>query len=320
MWMMVFMVLAAVVGGCGKPTEPKSGGLAIKAGDILVTGWVGSSSGVFSVSPATGAQSMLLSDTTFIDLSGIAISPEGDLYVADEDAFSSDTESNGGAVFRGSRATGAKTVVFRDRNLYSPLALTVAPSGLVYFTCFQELGGTAIVRLDPATGASSVLTSRSDNAFSSYGIAVAASGHLLVAVKAQNGSRGGVLRVDAASGGVDSLTWGDSLQSPVSLAVDGDGNVIVVDMGALDGQPSASGPRLFRVSPDGVQTVMTSGGWLVEPWGITVSQSGDILVYDDGNGFSAPARILRIHPVTGAQSVVASLDTFSGPSGIVVVP
>jgi NHL repeat len=61
---------------------------------------------VIRVNPTTGAQATVSSGGSFVDPSGIAVEADGDILVADANAF-----GGGGGVIRVDPATGAQTTV-----------------------------------------------------------------------------------------------------------------------------------------------------------------------------------------------------------------
>jgi hypothetical protein len=58
---------------------------------------------------------------------------------------------------------------------------------------------------------------------------------------------------------------------------------------------------------------------LLAPFGIAIDAAGDLLVFDQG-AFSLSGAVIRIDPVTGAQSTVSSGGSFVDPFGIALVP
>src|ERR1041385_9107142 len=62
-----------------------------------------------------------------------------------------------------------------------------------------------------------------------------------------------------------------------------------------------------------VATVISSGGTLVRPFGVTIDRNGDILVSDTG-----ALAIIRINPATGDQTVVSSGGILGTPYGIAI--
>jgi DNA-binding beta-propeller fold protein YncE len=123
--------------------------------------------------------------------------------------------------------------------------------------------GSTIYKIDPATGAQTVVTSFGvlDNLF---GITIDANGQILVTsgfVRVA-GSPAGVGRVDPETGAQTIVTTSGLLSAPLGIAIDADGQILVVDSN-LGG--------VVRVDPaTGAQTLVTTGGFLGPLSGITV--------------------------------------------------
>ena len=100
------------------------------------------------------------------------------------------------------------------------------------------------VRVDPASGAPATLASGApfDDPI---GIAVEASGQILVADESAAGGPGALFRVDPASGARATLASGAPFSAPTGVAVEASGQILVVDPAA---DPGALG-ALFRVDP-----------------------------------------------------------------------
>jgi sugar lactone lactonase YvrE len=83
------------------------------------------------------------------------------------------------------------------------------------------------------------------------------------------------------------------------------GDLVVTDFSCC------GGAGLIRVDRrTGAQTVISSGGMLLRPWGVAVAANGDIFVADalccdSGPGTGRAAGVIRINPTTGSQSVVS---------------
>ena len=74
------------------------------------------------------------------------------------------------------------------------------------------------------------------------------------------------------------------------------GDIIVTDAHALGGTGA-----VFAVNPQtGVQSIVSSGGYFSDPFGLAIDNNGDILVTD-----RTTKTILRVNPQSGAQSVIS---------------
>ena len=75
------------------------------------------------------------------------------------------------------------------------------------------------------------------------------------------------------------------------------GDIVVSDIGAK---------KLVRIDPTtGSQTVITSGGWLTQPFGLAIDPAGQVFVADLGGteGAASDGFILKVDPATGAQTL-----------------
>ncbi|MFJ3913871.1 NHL repeat-containing protein [Streptomyces vinaceus] len=78
---------------------------------------------------------------------------------------------------------------------------------------------------------------------------------LVVDANAFEGFRGGVIKVDPVSGTQTVVSSGGSFDSPAAIAIEADGNLLITDYRAANGEPT-----LFRVNPTtGDQHILASG-------------------------------------------------------------
>lgn len=177
-------------------------------------------------------------------------------------------------------------------------------------------GGGKVIKVDPSTGAQTVLAS-DGNFKDPFGAAMEADGHLMVADQdAGTGALGELIRVDLATGGQQIVssgnTPGNMFKAPSDVAIESNGNLIVVDPAALDGNGA-----VFRVDPTtGAQTIVTQDGFLRNPRGVTLNAVGYILVADEHTLGGGGGRVIGVDPVTGVQTVVCPQGDFLTPLGI----
>jgi sugar lactone lactonase YvrE len=175
------------------------------------------------------------------------------------------------------------------------------------------LGG--IIRVDPGTGAQTVVASGGLFNVGPIGLALGPAGEIFVS---NSGLVLGtlvvqIIRVDPGTGAMTLVSSGSGAFSPEpsGIALDPMGRIIVADaLGAFAG-------RIIRVDPlTGAQTTLSSGLNLVDPFDVVVDATGQILVADAG-----PARrIIRVDPATGVQTVISSGGSFVTPADVRVVP
>ena len=127
-----------------------------------------------------------------------------------------------------------------------PTGIVLGKDGNLYVA---ELGARAVIRVDPETGAETVV-SQGGHFASPSGIARSNDGHLLVV---DHGSDK-VIHVDPASGDQHVIASRGELHAPVDIAQDAEGKILIADM---------VGDKLIRIDPKtGVQTVIAQGGLL----------------------------------------------------------
>lgn len=165
----------------------------------------------------------------------------------------------------------------------------------------------AIIRVDPATGAQTVISS-GGSLLGPIGLALDAAGNILVVNYARD-----VIRVDPVTGVQTVVSSGGFFVIPYDIAIDAAGQILVVDTDAFGGSGG-----IIRVDPvTGAQTAVSSGGNFQGPAGITLDAAGQIFVAD-ADAFGGSGGIIRVDPVTGAQTVVSSGGDFVGPVRIAV--
>jgi len=199
---------------------------------------------------------------------------------------------------------------------------------------------SAVLRVDPKTGAATVISS-GGNLVRPFGVVVEADSNILVAdsgalaiirIDSQTGSNrvvssGGVLgtpygitldhqgnilvanaqavvRVDPQSGAQTVVSANGMFRAPVGVAVAGDGGIFVADMTGT----------IVRVDPaSGTQTNISAGTYLVNPVGITIDDDGSLLVADEGSH-----ALVRLDAASGAQQVVSVGNDLVTPVSVVI--
>jgi sugar lactone lactonase YvrE len=292
--------------GCGNksdgPTAPVPQPLSIKSGDLVLTDSHNGVGRLVAVDSA-GVQRVVASGGKLKYPSGLAFTSNGDIVVAEE------VGDTLGGVYRISRSTGAQTTITAGGLVRRPSGIAVGPNDEIYVACYvpdSVFGaGTGeagtVVRLDPVTGAPTVLTNRELTI--TYGLALEISGNLLVNTGLFSAA---VTRVDAvtysdaavsAGGSLTPLLLGVAIESSGSIIVVGDGTGVV---------------RLDAIT--GAQTVVSTGGEFQTPFGVAIDGNGRIVVADAAGG------ITRVDPTTGAQTRFSWNGQIYSPTGIAVVP
>jgi PKD domain len=130
-----------------------------------------------------------------------------------------------------------------------------------------------------------------------------------------------ILRADPATGGLAEISrngsQGELFRHPYDIAAAADGSLLVADMGAYatstDRTPDG---RIIRVDPvSGRQSVVTQGGHLVDPAGLTLGPDGLIYVVENVGTSGSPG-VVSVNPATGAQALVTQGGQLCYPFGI----
>jgi DNA-binding beta-propeller fold protein YncE len=270
---------------------------------------------VIRVDPLTGAQSLVSSGGEFYDPAGIAVAPDGQLYVVDNRA-----PDNDGAVIRVDPRTGVQTLVTqrsddpgRDQ-LDLPFGIAVAPDGGLVVAnrvspvrippgC-QALG--RVVRVDLVSGEQQLISADGDIAWP-LGLAVHADGSVVVANEC--GGRGGLIRVELPGGAQSEITSNsgeDVLVTPERIAFDPAGALLVSDFSL--GSDEDGG--IVRVDPEtGNQTLVRAGELFNHPLGIATVVN------------RPPAAALSLDPpvVAAGRPVRVDASRSSDPEGLRLV-
>jgi DNA-binding beta-propeller fold protein YncE len=229
---------------------------------------------VIRVDPLTGLQSLVSSGGEFFDPAGIAVAPDGQLYVVDNRA-----PDNDGAVIRVDPRSGAQTLVTERssapgrRELDLPFGIAIEGDGKLVVSNRESpaplpllcsvLG--KVVRVDPRTGDQVKVSSAGHIAWP-LGLAVRPDGGIVVANEC--GAGGGLVLLDRLGLGQLLLTPNgpeDVLVTPERIAFDPNGGLVVSDFSV---GPDGEG-GLVSVDPQtGAQSLVRAGELFNHPLGI----------------------------------------------------
>lgn len=308
----------------------------------------GGSGGVIKVDGMTGERTVVSENQSptggpsFVDPSGIARTPSGDLLVVDAADFG-DFAAPAGAVIRVDRETGARTTLSDNQNLFggpsfvAPFGIDLAPNGdalVVDPSAFPDNRG-GVIRVDRLTGQRTLVSNNAsptgEPRFSNpAGVARAPNGDLYVVdPDAFANTDGGVIRVDRLTGQRTTVsenqspTGGPSFVDPLAIARAPNGDLLVADENAFGGSGG-----VIRVDRDtGERTTVSQnqspigGPSFSAPTGIALLPNGDIVVTD-----GAGASVIRVDRNTGERTLVSDNQSppggpsFAIPVGIAVEP
>ena len=281
-------------------------------GDIVID----DTRGVVKIDPASGAQTMLLTNhftpfTHSISFFGVAADRAGNIVVAASEGFKSGPSVR--SVERLDAATGARTGLSRwvpaFTGEWTSQWMAVEADGDILLITDK------VIRLNPLTRSRTTVSS-GESFVTPRGIAVERDGDIIVADAGEDA----VIRVDPVSGAHTTLSSGGALADPVGVAVERDGAIIVADAKTVGG----SGAVVRIDQRTGAQTTVSSGGSFVEPRGVAIGADGSILVADARAVAGPPPQsdsgaVIGVDPKTGAQKIFSSLGGLSSPDTIAVI-
>lgn len=259
---------------------PRDVAIASNGDYIVADALAGGSGAVIRVNPLTGIQIVISSGDNFASgVNGIAIAPNGDLFV---------TEGVAGLVLRIDPVTGIQTIVasgFPSGAQLSGIEFD-ANGKLIVVDESSFQGGPlpdpngAVHRVDPVSGMITLISQ--ENLFEEpTGVAIASDGTLFIADRNTQTlvvGDGAIISVDPITGNQNFVSLGNLFLDPAGIVIDPmTGDLIVTDW-------NGGGGSIFRVNPTtGVQSVLASGGNLTDPFGIAVE------LRNGGDGIPEPS-------------------------------
>jgi sugar lactone lactonase YvrE len=278
---------AAEAGSLAAFEKPRSSPSPVahrRGGDIVF--------GVRSVLKISTVVIALLAPPTF---SPLAQAKPGDLYIGN---------AGNGKVLRINHKSGAQHVVASGQGLNSPDSGAFDDKGRLVIA---DYGAAAVFRVNVDTGAVAPLAS-GPPLEGPTDVAIGAGGKIYTADPfAGGGLLGAIFKV--ASGAATLVSDGQHFDGgPLGLAILPNGKILTADQ---DGGPSDSG-ALLKVNPkNGHQDVITEGGKLVNPYGMTLKRSKVAYLADPGSD-----SIVRVKLKTGRQKVIAKGKPLNGPTDV----
>ena len=275
---------------------------------------------VIRVDPATGNQTLVSEGGRLVDPAGIAVAPDGALYVLENVGAGGTPE-----VLRVDPATGAQSVVTSGNLLCYPFGIAIEPAGTLVVTDFGDEGEVdcpvdldqgLVVRVHPASGAQTLVSKRALPwgliLEKPFGVAVSPSGEILVANKdidlANSGGPDALIEVDNVIGAqtpVSPNTGLDPFVDPRRPALLPDGNLLTTDF-LLDDQEGGL-VHVAYADRSGTQTVLRQSRELFNnPLGLEVVVN------------RAPAAALRVTPteVAGGEALGYDASGSADPEGL----
>jgi hypothetical protein len=273
---------------------------------------------IIRIDPASGAQSVVSAGGELVDPAGIAVAPEGTLFVVENVGLGPARDP---AVVRIDPATGAQSVVTRGGNLCYPFGIALEPNGMLVVTDFGDLivGGQtqidcpenfgAVYRVNPGTGAQSILSrnqvpSPGNILRGVFGAAIEPGGGVLVVN--QTGADAAVAALNPANGEQAVVTpnssAADAFELPQRVAVLPDGNLLVADYALND----LEGGLVLVERSTGAARILRQGTLFNNPLGVALVVN------------RAPAATINFVPrkVAGGDWVTFDAAGSSDPEGL----
>ena len=268
--------------------------LSLQAGDILLTTFSQSSGpAVLRVDPATGQTDVVTSGGLLTAPEGLAIMPDGDLLVANQDNY-----HDVGSLVTIDPSTGAQRVFASGGLLSQPYDVALASNGDVFVA-----DNHSIIRLD-STGSTQQTIYSYAPGFAS--VDVFSSTDLIVGHSYGAGAPGSLVDVNISSGKGKTLAVAKPFYGPDDLVVNPkDGSIYATAM--------ASSSDITEVNPVTLSQRTVTSGVISTTFGIALAPDGSLVTTDGFGG------LYRADPVTGAANLVASDPAFSTSFGVAVV-
>lgn len=315
----------------------KSGSGQIQEGGCEVTVSTLAGNGVAGFKDGTGSAARLSYPY------GLAVGPDGTIYVADEGNHRIRKITPEGVVstFAGSGSQAFANGTGTAAAFSNPSGVAVASDGTVYVSDaynhrIRKITPDAIVSTFAGSGNATFAngTGAAASFWNPGAIALDGSGNVYVADTSNHRIRkitpGGVVTTLAGSGSAgsaDGVGTAASFNRPIGLAVNGEGVVYVAD---------TSSQRIRKIAPDGSVTTVAGSGLggfsdgngssatFSAPSGIAIDTTGTLYVADYNNN-----RIRMISPsgdvttiagtgAAGSNNGVGSVATFHAPKGIAI--
>ena len=259
--------------------------LAVEPGDLLVTDT--RAARIVRIDARTGEQALVVEGGLLIAPQHLVATPDGRAFVAD---------SGAGAVIEINLRTGSQRIAASSALLASAHGITLDAEGALLVT--NRRTPTQLVRVDSDSGAATLRAALPADALT--GIAMLPDGDVVLGAEGWDN----LFRVDARGHWI-SLHDARGFDAR-GVAVDADGNVLVVDR---------IGSIVERLEREQQNSELWAGSYDLDPEQMTVANGGAVLLID-----RAAASVLRIDPTTGRHTTVTRGGLLVAPSGVATVP
>ncbi|MBX5490558.1 MAG: hypothetical protein IRZ14_05320, partial [Chloroflexi bacterium] len=230
----------------------------------------------------------------------------------------------------------APVIITEGQLLTSPVDIAVDPNGNILVLNVASCSGvisvqcngiTGVIRVDPSTGVQTPLTSGPSYFATPVALAVAPNGTIYVVdsnccqvFQFPDGYlTGGVIAIDPNTGAQwvvsNPNSSGEYLVAPWGIAVDPNGNPVVVQ----EGQFLLSHTRVIKIDPaSGAQTSVVSGGSLDDPVAIAINDANWYFVAD--RQCCSDGALIYVNPANASETVVSTGGQFQLPADVALPP
>ena len=295
--------------------------VALRPGDIIVADRSASDGvgAVIRIDPKSGAQSSISSGGLLSQVDRITSDGKGRILVT---LRVSESTHRLAGIARINPATGAQKLLSSGGRLLCPSGIATEADGKIVVV---DPCAVLVIRVDSQTGRQTVISSGKNLIFPE-GIAIAADQSIIVAASKSFGGTGAILSIDPATGVEKVISARGNFSSPTDVAVDRRGRILVADFNSFACGPGGytgrgAGAIFGLARSSDVQTLIScdhlfQGGG---PHGIAVEADDQIVVTSYSDYAKSVGKVIRIDPVTGAQTRVSSAGMLVAPTGIAVV-
>lgn len=221
-----------------------------------------------------------------------------------------DPSNHTGAVIVFNPVNGQTAALSRDPLLTNLFGIAVEADGHVLVSNVSNVNGS-VLRIDPATGAASVLSSAFANP---VGLTVETNGNILVADPAL----GAIVRINPTTGAQvgASIVLG-AQTAPAGIAIAGDGSLRATDVAGVFGAPTDN--KYWSVAANGTTPVTIShGGDLNAPVDLALADDGGAWISTSGpltQVSGAPSNIVHVSSA-GVPTLLTSNGNLLGATGV----
>jgi hypothetical protein len=175
----------------------------------------------------------------------------------------------------------------------------LSPGDIVYADSGDAIQGGFIIKVDPATGQKTVISS-GGYLHMPFDVVIDAAGQIIVS------DSGRLIRIDPDTGG-QTVIADDSqgnLGFPYGIGLNAAGQILAANLASI-----------VQVDPLTSQIVtVAAGGNFLYPLGITIAANGELFVLN----MAFPAQIVRVNPQNGVQKVISQGGLLNRPQAIAI--